>query len=363
MTNGRRAGERRGSPDAPAPHRRSQAARHPVVLLANMVMFAVVVTLVAGVALLVIGQQMFTARGPLTEDVGVVIERGAPVQSIAQGLREQGIITNEYVFLAAAYGTDVVGRMQAGEYRIPAAASMAEVLDRLVSGRVIQHAITFAEGLTSAQIVARLMADDVLTGPVEEIPPEGSLLPETYNYSRGEARSAVLARMRAARDAAVERVWRERDPDLPIETPEDLVTLASIVEKETGQADERERVAAVFVNRLEEGMRLQSDPTILYGLYGGEAWSEPRTIYRSDIDRQTPYNTYQIDGLPPGPIANPGLAALEATARPAETDELFFVADGSGGHAFAETYEAHQQNVARWREVEAGRASATSGTR
>lgn len=360
VTKGRK-GKRGGAVEAPPVARRSRVARHPVVLIANMILAVVVAAVVGGVAVLVVGQRMYAAEGPLTEDVGVVIERGSSVQSIAQGLEEQGVISNQFVFLAAAYGTGATARIQAGEYVIPALASMEEVLDRVVSGTVVQHTITFAEGLTSAQIVARILDDDILSGPVTEIPPEGSLLPETYNYGRGMTRERLIELMRAAHDRALEEVWQGRDADLPLRTPQQLVTLASIVEKETGVAAERPRVASVFVNRLNRNMRLQSDPTILYGLHGGEAWSQPRTITRFDLERVNPYNTYQIPALPPGPIANPGVAAMRATANPAATPDLYFVADGSGGHAFARSYEAHQQNVARWRQIEGRRGPVQTG--
>ncbi|UOM33883.1 endolytic transglycosylase MltG [Acuticoccus sp. I52.16.1] len=356
-----RRGKRGSREDLPPTKRRSKAARHPLVLLANMVFFVLVAGLALGVGGLVVGQKMFTATGPLEEDVAILIERGSALQFIAQGLEQQGIITNQYVFLAAARATGAAGRMQAGEYLIPAGSSMEEVMERISSGDVIQHQITFAEGLTSAQIVQRMMDNDVLTGPVDAIPPEGSMLPETYRITRGMQRDRLIEAMQAAHDRALERVWAERDPTLPLSSPEELVTLASIVEKETGVASERPRVAAVFVNRLNQDMKLQSDPTILYGLYGGEAWSAGRTLYKSDLERPNPYNTYQIPALPPGPIANPGVEALEATANPADTSDLFFVADGTGGHVFAETYAEHQRNVARWRQIEAERRAAGTG--
>lgn len=357
----RSRGARHAAETAPLA-RRSRAARHPLVLALNLVMFILMLVVVGGVALLLVGRQAYLAAGPLDQDVGVVIDRGASVEAIATGLEERGIISNRYVFMAAAYVSGATAKMQAGEYRISSAASMQEVMERLVSGRVVQHQITVPEGLSSAQIVERLNANEVLTGLVEEIPPEGSLLPETYRFSRGMSRARLLEIMQTEQARVVAGIWENRDPDLPLDSPEDLVTLASIVEKETGMAGERRRVAAVFVNRLREGMRLQSDPTILYGLYGGDAWNRPRTLHRSELDRPNPYNTYQIDGLPPGPIANPGRAALEATANPAETDELFFVADGSGGHVFAATYEEHQRNVARWRAIERERGTATQTT-
>ncbi|MEM8854258.1 MAG: endolytic transglycosylase MltG [Pseudomonadota bacterium] len=355
VTKGRRATGRYAA-EPPVVKKRSKAARHPLVLMLNLIMLLGVMAVIGGVVLLLVGRQMYLADGPLSNDVAVIIERGASVEGIAEGLQSQGIISNGMVFMAAAYGTGVTARLQAGEYVVPARASMAEVLDRLVSGEVVQHTITFAEGLSSAQIVQRMKDNDVLVGTVEEIPPEGSLLPETYAFPRGMSRQRLIEMMQTAQRRALDEIWEGRDSDIPVTSPQDLVVLASIVEKETGVADERPHVASVFVNRLKQRMRLQSDPTILYGLYGGDAWSRSRTIYQSDLQRPNPYNTYQISGLPPGPIANPGRAALEAVAQPAETNDLFFVADGTGGHAFAETYEEHQQNVARWREIERQRA-------
>jgi UPF0755 protein len=191
----------------------------------------------------------------------------------------------------------------------------------------------------------------VLTGNIREIPREGTLLPETYRFTRGTTREQVIQRMQQAQRRAVQEIWERRNPDLPVRTLEQFVVLASIVEKETGKPDERTRVAAVFVNRLNKKMKLQSDPTIIYGLVGGKG-TLGRPIMRREIDQPTPYNTYVIDGLPPGPIANPGRASLEAAANPARTKELYFVADGTGGHAFADNYEVHQRNVARLRALE-----------
>jgi UPF0755 protein len=195
------------------------------------------------------------------------------------------------------------------------------------------------------------MADDVLTGNIDEIPPEGSMLPDTYSFTRGMTRAQMIVHMQHAEQRLVKEIWERRSPDLPLKTPEQLVILASLVEKETGKPEERTRIAAVFVNRLKQRMRLQSDPTIIYGLVGGKG-TLGRPIMKSEIDQPTPYNTYQIDGLPPGPIANPGRAALEAAANPARTRELYFVADGTGGHAFADTYEQHQKNVTRLRQLQ-----------
>jgi len=216
---------------------------------------------------------------------------------------------------------------------------------------VVQHAVTIPEGLTSEQIMARLADNDIFSGTVREIPREGTLLPETYKFPRGTPREQVIARMQQAQKRALAEIWERRSPDLPIKSPEQLVTLASIVEKETGKPDERSRVAAVFVNRLRQKIKLQSDPTIIYGLVGGKG-TLGRPIKRSEIQQPSPYNTYVVDGLPPGPIANPGRASLEAAANPARTRDLFFVADGTGGHAFTETYDQHQKNVAKLRAME-----------
>ncbi|MEH0072728.1 endolytic transglycosylase MltG [Pannonibacter sp. Pt2-lr] len=195
-----------------------------------------------------------------------------------------------------------------------------------------------------------------------DIPPEGALLPETYTFTRGASRQQILNQMRAAQTKLLAEIWERRVEGLPVQTPEELVILASIVEKETARADERPRVAGVFVNRLNKSMPLQSDPTILYGLYGGEAWTTDRSaITRADLDKKTEYNTYQIRALPPGPIGNPGRAAMEAVSNPSRTKDLYFVADGTGGHIFAETYEQHQANVRKWREIERTRRTQQSG--
>jgi UPF0755 protein len=216
---------------------------------------------------------------------------------------------------------------------------------------VVQHAVTIPEGLTSEQIVARLSDNDIFAGSVREIPREGTLLPETYKFPRGTTRDQVIQRMQQAQKRALAEIWERRNPDIPIKTPEQLITLASIIEKETGKPDERSRVSAVFVNRLRQRIKLQSDPTIIYGLVGGKG-TLGRPIKRSEIQQPSPYNTYVVDGLPPGPIANPGRASLEAAANPARTRDLFFVADGTGGHAFSDTYDVHQKNVAKLRAME-----------
>jgi UPF0755 protein len=233
---------------------------------------------------------------------------------------------------------------------------MREALEIIAEGRAVQHRITFPEGWSSEQIVRRLLEDPILKTKISSIPDEGSLLPETYSYSRGSTSGEqILDQMKKAQERRLADIWAHRTDGLPLATPRDLVVLASIVEKETGKADERPRVAAVFINRLKRGMRLETDPTVLYGIYGGKAWLEGRTITRADLASPNPYNTYRITGLPPGPICNPGRAAMEAVANPSRTNELFFVADGTGGHVFAETLEEHNRNVARWRAIEQGK--------
>jgi UPF0755 protein len=228
---------------------------------------------------------------------------------------------------------------------------MRQVLDTLVEGKSIEHKVTLAEGLTSFQIVAKLMAHPELHGEIAAIPPEGSLLPDTYRFGRNDTRQDIIERMQAAQAKFLAKVWETRDEAIVVTTPQEALILASIVEKETGRADERPLIASVFQNRLRKNMRLQSDPTIIYGLVGGKAVLD-HPIQQDEVDRETAYNTYKINGLPPTPIANPGRAAIEAVLRPAKTKDLYFVADGTGGHVFAATLDEHNKNVFRWRKVE-----------
>jgi len=262
------------------------------------------------------------------------------MRDIADVLTREGVIDQPWVFIGGVLVLKAREGLKAGEYEFKAHSSLRDVVATIIEGKVVAHQVSIPEGLTSQQIVTRLSADDVLTGDIKAIPAEGSLLPDTYNFTRGVTREQMIERMQQAQQRAVEEIWEHRSPDLPLKTPEQLVTLASLVEKETGKSDERSRVAAVFVNRLKQNMRLQSDPTIIYGLVGGKG-----TLGR-------PIMTYVINGLPPGPITNPGRASLEAAANPARTRELYFVADGTGGHVFAETYEQQQRNVARLRSIE-----------
>ncbi|HEX2215702.1 MAG TPA: endolytic transglycosylase MltG [Xanthobacteraceae bacterium] len=334
----------------PQPARASRRARHPFVVAGNAVFTTIIIVAVAAGIAIALGKQRFETAGPLKEDRVVNIPRGG-VQDIADTLLREGVIDQKWVFIGGVLVLKAREDLKFGEYEFKAHASLREVVDTLVEGKVVQHQVTVPEGLTSEQIVARLIQNSVLSGNVREIPREGSLLPETYRFTRGFPRELLVQRMQQAQRRVLQEVWERRSPDLPVKTPEQLLVLASIVEKETGRADERARVAAVFVNRLRQGMRLQSDPTIIYGLVGGKG-TLGRPIMRSEIEQPTPYNTYVIQGLPPGPIANPGRASIEATANPSRTRELYFVADGSGGHAFSETLEQHQRNVARLRQIE-----------
>ena len=338
----------------PPPSRR---ARHPLVVIGNAVLTIIVLLIIALGALVYAGKGMFDAPGPLDRERSVVIPRDTGVRAIAEILKRERIIETPFVFVTAALLTRATSELKAGEYLFDARVSMRGVLEALVEGKSILHLVTIAEGLTSEQIVQRLRESDVLTGELRGIPREGTLLPESYKVMRGTPRQQLISRMSAAHTRVLQEVWERRAPDVPVKTPDELITLASIVEKETGKADERSRVAAVFINRLSRKMRLQSDPTIIYGMVGGKG-TLGRPLTREDVDRATPYNTYVIEGLPPGPIANPGRASLEAVANPSRTRELYFVADGSGGHVFASTYDQHLKNVARWKDYMKEQATA-----
>lgn len=290
------------------------------------------------------------APGPLTETQVHVVPSGAGVNRIARTLQKDGIIGNQMLFRAWSKYRRTDGSLQAGEYEIPAGASMAEILDLLVTGRTVLHRVTIPEGLTSYQIAAVINEADPLTGTAE-IPPEGSVLPETYTFTRDEDRAAIVRHMSDAMASTLAELWERRAPDLPIKTPEEAVILASIVERETGVPEERPRVAAVFVNRMRKGMKLQSDPTIIYVLSKGKGRIDRQLLFK-DLEIKNPYNTYYVKGLPPGPICNPGRASLAAVLNPPTTKELFFVADGTGGHVFAVTLAEHERNVRKWRKIE-----------
>lgn len=306
---------------------------------------------------LVAAWSVFYAPGPAARDgqsTIVSLPSGAGVSAIAATLKSAGVIRSTDMFKAAATLTGADRKLRAGEYEVPDKASLRSVLILLVEGRVVRHYVTLPEGWSSAQAVAILNDQPILTGVIETTPPEGSLWPDTYEVSRGETRASVIARMRRAREENLARLWAARSPNTVARTPEEAMILASIVEKETGVAAERPRVAAIFTNRIRAGMRLESDPTIEYGITKGVPLR--RGLRRSELDRPNPWNTYQIDGLPPTAISNPGRDAVAAVLNPPATADLFFVADGSGGHAFARTYDEHLANVARWREIERRKA-------
>ena len=291
-----------------------------------------------------------TREGPHTADTVVLLKPGSSVGGIANSLQESGVIRHAELFKAVARVKGVTGAMKAGEYNIPAAISTWDLVDLIVDGKSLLHYLTAVEGHTTSQILQTIAADERLAGELTLSPGEGELLPETYAFTRGQTRDQLVAQMAKAQKSYVDGIWDERALELPFSTRAEAVILASIVERETGVAEERPRIASVFVNRLRKGMRLESDPTIIYGLTGGEPLG--RGLRVSEIKKETPYNTYQIRGLPPGPIANPGKDAIRAVLNPAKTDDLFFVADGTGGHAFAKTLAEHNRNVAHWRKVE-----------
>jgi UPF0755 protein len=294
----------------------------------------------------------FDRPGPLEGLGAVVVERGMNAEDIANRLKEKGVIAHPYAFvLAAAYARLHGHSLKAGEYEFPAGASLRQVLDMITEGKALTYRLTIPEGLTTEQIIERLNTQEAL---VEEAPAslaEGVLLPDTYTFTRGTTRAELLQRMQEAQRQLVDELWESRAKDLPVKTKEEAIILASIVEKETSRPAERPRVAGVFVNRLKRSMRLQSDPTIIYGLVGGKGRLD-RPISRDDISQKTAYNTYRINGLPPTPIANPGREAIRAVLNPAETEDVYFVADGTGGHVFSKTLSEHSEKVKEWRKIE-----------
>ena len=342
-------------PKAP---KRSRHRKNFFVVILNFFFSFAVLGLVAAAGVFYWGSEQYIAEGPLEKQRKVTVPKGTGLSEIASSLARSNVITSPLLFQASVRLQKQTNALKAGEYLFEQGVSMKAVVAKLVEGKALVYKVTLPEGLSSQQIVEVLRRDEILVGEITEVPEEGSLLPNTYSFGRGTTREQVIDRMKRSQEAALKRIWDSRIADLPIKSPSELVTLASIVEKETGQADERSRVASVFINRLNRGMKLQSDPTIIYGLFGGAGKPKDRPIYKSDISKPTPYNTYTIDALPPGPITNPGLAAMEAVANPSRTDDIFFVADGTGGHAFAKTLEEHNNNVKRWRRIEAERKAA-----
>jgi UPF0755 protein len=361
-TAGARSPAERLEPGRAPGRPRGLQTREPSRFFGGFVRVVSAVMTVSLIAMLIVGATVFTivnqyeSPGPLTATRTIVIPKGEGRIAIAERLEREGIITNRWTFVGGHLLQSFMGgrkstELKAGEYEIKDHASMRDVIDTLAEGKSILYKATLPEGLTSEQIVERLKAETNLSGEISSTPEEGTLLPDTYYFSKGTARKEILDRMQAGMQKSLAEVWEARDPDLPIRSIEELVTFASIVEKETGRPDERDRVAAVFYNRLKKGMRLQSDPTIIYGIVGGQG-ALGRGITKADIDAKSPYNTYQINGLPPGPICNPGKSALMAALHPAKTADLYFVADGSGGHTFSETLKDHNSAVQKWRAVE-----------
>ena len=377
-------------------------------IASNAVTFLVVGLFVLG-GVILWGRGQYSAEGPLDSAICLQVPSGSNMVRVSRRLEEQGAISNGSIFRLGAEYEEKAEDLKAGSFLISPGASMAEIVDQITGdGRstcgtqvlylvrvndllvrvreldedtedfettaefdpkiteipqeysealtdiATEFTISVAEGVTSWQVVEGLRAIDVLEGEIAEVPPEGVLAPDNYEIRPGDDRAEIMAAMREAQLDRISRAWNARDPEVPLDSPEELLTLASIVEKETGLPEERGTVASVFVNRLRQGMRLQTDPTVIYGVTRGQGILG-RGLRQSELRAETPWNTYVIDGLPPTPIANPGMASLEAAANPPDTPFVFFVADGTGGHAFAETLEEHNANVARWREIEAER--------
>lgn len=334
------------------PMERSGWRQRPVVRFLNNVVTLAFLGVIGLAILFLFVRTQFDQPGPLGYSTVVVIPKGEGVREIASRLEREGIIGDQRIFVASVVMYfRAQSRLKAGEYAIKKHASMREVLDTLVEGKAILHTVSIPEGLTSYQVIERLNSHPELTGTIGLVPSEGSLLPDTYRFARGTDREELIARMQSEQRKFMDKIWSKRASGLPFKTPEEAVNLASIVEREASKADERPRVAAVFVNRLLKNMKLQSDPTIIYGLSGGKG-TLGRPILRTEIQQMTPYNTYTMKGLPPTPIANPGREALEAVLRPAKTSDLYFVADGNGGHVFSETYDDHKKGVGEWRIIE-----------
>lgn len=343
------------------PPRRSRRSRSQIVVFMNFVVTSAMLAVMAAGIGLYVGKREFDGPGPSTTTTNFMVRPNTGVAEIADQLERRGLISDSRIFRIGVRAYDKGGVLKAGEYEIKAGASMRDIMDLLESGKSVLASLTIPEGLTVEQAFQRIAEHEALTGDMpSEIPPEGSLIADTQRFTRGATRQQIIDKMMADQKRLVETIWNRRVSGLPLANINEFVTLASIVEKETAISDERSLVAAVFINRLNKGMRLQSDPTIIYGLFGGKGRPADRPIYQSDIDKPTPYNTYVIKGLPPGPIANPGRESLEAVANPSKTDDLYFVADGTGGHVFAATLDEHNENVARWRAVQRKQAQAAA---
>ncbi len=322
-----------------------------------LVFVALVVLAVAGLGIAWQQFQSMVAAPQTTQlvDETIVVRRGLSVTQISQRLKTSGALETPLIFQLHVRASGAAAKLKAGEYKLYQGESIKALVSRMVAGDVFQRSITVPEGLKSVEIVALLKADPMLSGEITDVPPDGALLPETYAYQRGDKRAEVLGRMQKAHDDLVARLWPNRPEGLPLASMEDAVVLASIIEKETGVKAERGLVAGVFINRLNKGMKLQTDPTVVYGIELVKGAPMGRPLSRKDLATPTPYNTYVIEGLPPTPICNPGTASLAAALNPETTDYLYFVADGTGGHAFAKTLAGHNRNVAAWRKIERAR--------
>jgi len=294
----------------------------------------------------------FTGPGPSTEDKTLVIPKGSGVAEIGGILKSENVIGDVRIFLLGVRLLSDQKPLIAGEYVFPKGISPAGAMGIMIAGKSITHRLTIPEGLTVREVLELVSSEPLLDGPLPpERPAEGTLLPETYQFLRGESRASIVERMRAEMTKAIAEEWSKRDPSISLKSPEEAVTMASLVEKETSQSDERARVAAVFYNRIKKGMPLQTDPTVIFAITLGKLKLKRGLTY-DDLKIDSPYNTYMVKGLPPGPIANPGLAALQAVLHPILSKELYFVADGTGGHAFAATIDEHNKNVANWRKIQ-----------
>ncbi len=293
-----------------------------------------------------IARAAYDRPGPLENSRAVLVPRGS-LEQVGDALAAAGVIDSGVMFRLAAIATGMQGKLHAGELAFLEHASLREVLQVLRTSKPVQHKLTIPEGLTAVQIVRLLNKSEVLTGEVAT-PPEGAMLPQTYAFEFGAPRASIVERASAAMQRTLDQAWASRAPGLPLSSPAEMLTVASMVERETARPEERPHIAAVFLNRLKKGMRLQSDPTVIYAASKGTGTLD-RPLSKADLDVASPFNTYRVNGLPPGPIASPGLASLEAVARPEDTQDLYFVADGTGGHAFAATLEEHLKNVAKWR--------------
>ncbi len=372
----------------------------------------IAIVLIAGVAgIIAWGKNQYSGPGPLADAICLKVPNGATFRSVAADLADRQAISSAYILKVGAEYEGKTAKLKAGSFLVPEHASMAEIVDAVTRGgqstcgtevnyRIgvngsdlilreldpatsayvevvkfdpaedaapeeytaatgeadVRYRVTLAEGVTSWQVVDALKRADFLSGEAGDVPPEGMLSPDSYEVTKGEPRAELLADMQARQEATLAELWATRAEGLPYATPEEALTMASIVEKETGIADERPLVASVFINRLEQGMKLQTDPTVIYGITKGQGVLG-RGLRQSELRGRTPYNTYVIEGLPPTPIANPGRASIEATLNPADTDDIFFVADGSGGHVFSSTLREHNANVAKWRQIERQRAN------